>query len=65
MRALARNKQTFYYALYEGMTEELDEYGLYTGAQIPSYSTPVEARMNISPSIYGYRSSSCDSGSGA
>lgn len=50
MRALSRNKQTFYYALYEGVTDELDEYGLYTGAQIPSYSTPVEARMNISPS---------------
>lgn len=49
MKALARNKQTFYYALYEGMTEETDEYGLYTGAQVPTYSTPVEARMNISP----------------
>lgn len=52
MKALARNKQTFYYALFEGLPDELDEYGLYTGNQIPSYTTPVEAKMNISPS-YG------------
>lgn len=50
MKALARNKQTFYYALFEGITEEVDEYGLYTGAQVPTYSKPVEERMNISPS---------------
>ena len=31
MRALQRNKQTFYYALYLGSTESKDEDGYYTG----------------------------------
>lgn len=49
MRALQRNKQTFYYALYLGATESVDEDGYYTGEMTSSYSTPVEARANISP----------------
>lgn len=49
MKALARNKQSFFYALPLGLVDELDEDGLYTGNQIPSYTEPEELRMNISP----------------
>ena len=50
MKALARNKQTFYYALPTGsLTNVLDSDGLYTGEQTPAYGSPVEAQMNISP----------------
>lgn len=50
MKALARNKQTFYYALPTGtLTDVIDEDGYYTGEQMPSYAEPVQAEMNISP----------------
>ena len=49
MKALARNKQTLYYALQTGLVDVTDEYGLYTGVQTPTYGTPVKAEMNISP----------------
>ena len=50
MKALARNKQTFYYALPTGtLTDVLDADGFYTGEQLPAYGTPVKAEMNISP----------------
>lgn len=50
MKALARNKQTFYYALASGtLTDVLDSNGLYTGEQTPAYGSPVEAQINISP----------------
>ena len=49
MKALERNKQTFYYALPTGLTNVLDEDGYYTGEQMPSYAKPVKAEMNISP----------------
>lgn len=49
MKALARNKQTFYYALPTGLPNVLDEDGYYTGEQMPSYAKPVKAEMNISP----------------
>ena len=50
MKALARNKQTFYYALPTGsLTDVLDSDGFYTGEQTPAYGSPVEAQMNISP----------------
>ena len=49
MKALARNKQTFYYALPTGLTNVVDEDGFYTGEQMPSYAEPVKAEMNISP----------------
>lgn len=49
MKALARNKQTLYYATYSGLESDYDAYGNYTGQLSPSYSSPVEVRMNISP----------------
>ena len=49
MKALARNKQTLWYALYSGKTEVQDANGLFTGEYKETYATPVKARMNISP----------------
>lgn len=49
MKALARNKQTLWYALPTGLTDVTDSDGLYTGEQTISYATPVEVGMNISP----------------
>ena len=49
MKALARNKQTLYYALKTGLTNVNDSNGLYTGEQTPTYGTPVKVEMNISP----------------
>lgn len=49
MKALARNKQTVYYALYNGKTKVYDSDGLFTGDHKPSYSEPVKTAMNISP----------------
>lgn len=49
MRGLNRNKQTLYYALYEGMTEIVDSNGNRTGEYTPSYSLPVKVKMNIAP----------------
>lgn len=48
MRTLQRNKRTIWYALYEGLTEVVDEDGNYTGEQVVSYATPVKTRMNVS-----------------
>lgn len=47
MKNLARNKQTIYYALYEGMGENIVD-GLYTGEQIPQYSTPTSLKASVS-----------------
>ena len=49
MRCLVRNKATFYYALYEGQTEIVDEYGNATGQYSVTYSEPVKALGNVSP----------------
>lgn len=49
MRTLNRNKQTFYYALYEGDEETYDEYGNITGEPVKKYSDPIMMRANISP----------------
>ena len=49
MKALARNKQTLYYALPTTYTDVTDENGFYTGEQTITYATPVKAEMNISP----------------
>ena len=51
MHTLARNRRTFYYATYLGKQKEYDEDGNYTGQNTVSYSTPTEAKMNISPSL--------------
>ncbi len=48
MRTLERNKQDFYYALYEGKEEILQD-GLFTGDYRIVYSHPVKGRANISP----------------
>ena len=48
MRTLQRNKRTIWYALYNGVTEVVDEDGNYTGEQEVSYSEPIQVRMNVS-----------------
>ena len=49
MRTLSRNKTHFYYCLFTGHTEIVDEYGNATGEPIPSYGSPVLTYANISP----------------
>lgn len=44
------NKQTLWYALYQGVNEIIDENGDYTGDYKVEYSTPIQAKMSISPS---------------
>lgn len=48
MKALARNKQTVYYALYSGKTKTYDSDGLFTGDYSIAYATPVKTAMNVS-----------------
>lgn len=48
MRTLQRNKRTIWYALYNGVTEVVDEDGNYTGEQEVSYGEPIDAKMNVS-----------------
>lgn len=48
MRCLARNKATFYYALFNGKEEIRDENGYLTGSYRLSYGKPIKARANIS-----------------
>ena len=49
MKALVRNKQKFYYALFVSTETVQDEYGNETGEQPAVYSEPVEMWANISP----------------
>lgn len=49
MRTLNRNKQTIFYALYEGNEESYDEYGNVTGEPVIKYSDPIEFKANVSP----------------
>lgn len=49
MRCLKRNKQTFWYALYQSTDMNHDEYGNETGEPIVTYSEPVQMSANISP----------------
>ena len=51
MHTLARNTQTFFYALYQGEQKKYDEDGNYTGQKELTYSDPIKADMNISPSL--------------
>lgn len=61
MRAVVRNKQTAYYALYRQMDEVLNADGERTGVYTLTYEAPVEIEMNIgwarsgrvSPEQYG------------
>jgi len=48
VRTVQRNKRTIWYALYNGVTEVVDEDGNYTGEQEVSYGEPIQARMNVS-----------------
>lgn len=48
MRCMVRNKATFYYALYEGQTEIIDEYGNATGQYSVTYGTPLKSLGNVS-----------------
>ena len=50
MHTLARNRRSFYYALYSGKSKVYKD-NLYTGQETITYATPVEAKMNISPSL--------------
>ena len=49
MRCLERNKRTIHYALYLGKAPILDDDGNDTGETVPSYSDPVEFKINTSP----------------
>ena len=48
MSTLERNKQTIYYALYEGKEPLTDEYGNPTGEYEVLYSEPVLLKINVS-----------------
>ena len=48
MRTTQRDKREIWYALYEGVSEVVDEDGNYTGEYEVLYSTPVKTRMNVS-----------------
>lgn len=49
MRSMERNKQTIYYALYQGKTPILDDDGNETGDSKISYSNPVKFKIRVSP----------------
>lgn len=49
MRSMERNKQTIYYALYQGKTPILDDDGNETGDNKVSHSNPVKFRIRVSP----------------
>lgn len=48
MQMLKRNQRTFYYALYEGKTPIVDEYGNVTGEYIIQRGRPNSYKANIS-----------------
>lgn len=49
MKALSRNKQTVYYALFKAKTSSVDSNGFKTGETEITYYDPVECNMNVSP----------------
>lgn len=49
MRALERNKASFYYCLFVEETKVMDEDNLFTGEYAKTYSEPVQMKANISP----------------
>ena len=49
MRCLKRNKQTFYYCLYDSASDIKDTNGNLTGEQKIAYHEAVEMQANISP----------------
>ena len=48
MKTLVRNKSPFYYALYQGKTAIIDEYGNKTGEYEVTHSSPIRFQANIS-----------------
>lgn len=48
MRCLAKNKQKFYYALFNSKSEATDENGYFTGGYVLNYGNPIAAKANIS-----------------
>lgn len=48
MRDVRRNKQTIWYALRTGSTENVDEYGNKTGTYTETYGEPVAYKINVS-----------------
>ena len=48
MRCMARNKTTFYYALYTGQNEIVDEYENATGQYSVTYGDPTMVLGNVS-----------------
>ena len=48
MRCMTRNKTRFYYALYKGETEIIDEYGNATGEYEVVYGKPIKCFGNVS-----------------
>lgn len=53
MKALLRNKQTFWYANINTVSSSYDESGDETGEPAIAYYAPVEASANISPARTG------------
>ena len=45
---MIRNKATFYYALYTGQNELIDEYGNATGQYSVTYGNPIKTLGNVS-----------------
>lgn len=48
MRCAMRNKTSFYYALYTGQKEIIDDYGNVTGEYSVQYSNPIKILGNVS-----------------
>lgn len=48
MKCMERNKVRFFYALYEGRTDVIDEYGNVTGEHEVTHGNPTECFANIS-----------------
>lgn len=48
MRTMERNKVRFFYALYEGREDVVDEYGNVTGEHNVIHGNPIECFANIS-----------------
>lgn len=48
MKLTDRNKQTVYYATFNGTTEQVDSSSNYTGEVAITYASPVAVKMNVS-----------------
>ena len=48
MRTLKRNKRPVAFSFYQGVTEQTDGDGNYTGEYVVTYTTPTKTLMNVS-----------------